>query len=412
MAETQANDTSSGAKSRFELWLDRIKKVLEVAVAIAGASAVFAAIAFGVGYLAAKQHDQTLGIISTTSYWHYVRTGIEFVPRSLSAVSIYASMTMWYVAIIALLVLIFVWIAYSRSGTNADEAKSKGGTGSARKHQGRMSWRLPVVIGLCAVMAVLEIVYFPRHLAPLRSVNTGLLLKPWNDKITSSIGDAGVVYELLHMNPADTAPNRLVRFAGGKGASVEELLAARYGRACLAVIGLAYAVVLLGRWRKRIDAYEKAHGTRRDWSWRVLHGFHGLILRPAIYAMVLLLIVTLPALYGALAMSNALPCVILETPRDSLRKDPTAPSRALTDLSADAKEVVLLAWGQEDGELYALERVKTSDVTRVVGMECETASVLAEWREHTQTLNKESQRRPEATPSGAAQRDTGRSGRP
>src|SRR5947207_8687741 len=108
MTNQQPAETAGDGKAAFfTLALERIKQVLEVAGPIAGASAVFTALAFGVGYLAAKQHDQTLGIISTTSYSHYVRTGVEFVPRSLAAIGIYVSMTMTYVGLLALVTLIF-----------------------------------------------------------------------------------------------------------------------------------------------------------------------------------------------------------------------------------------------------------------------------------------------------------------
>lgn len=388
-----SDDSDKEPVSRSWFSLASAKSALETAGALAGASAVFAALAFGIGYVAIRQHDSTLGIISTTSYAQYVRTGIEFVPRSFAAIGVYLSHALPLV--IGLLVLVGIAVLYAYRASGAREQgpwlERQQNRWIRRLFQGghaRMSGGLPLLVVVATWLVLGVINYFPTHLAPLRSINTGLLLKEWRAPEPATADEAQRVYELLHLNTTDAVPGRLLAPSRAVDASAEEVLLARYGRACIIVLIFTYLAFLCSRWRRRIDQEDQQREIAQLPPVTALRAFHRFALQPVLYTIAIVLILSLPALYGTLAITNALPCVTVTTDSTVSRLYPGDVVRPLTDLSADAKEVVLFSWGQQDDEQYVIERVKTANILRIIGREC-PSTLLAEKRQHWELLREE-----------------------
>jgi len=262
---------SNGESQTFE----RLKKVAEVVGVVGGMGAAFTGLAFGIGYLATKHHDDMLGVPTTTiDQTSYIRTGALFFTQSLQDfVKVIAGSTpLWLVLLGTLLALLLArWLL----GKYAPKILERLGRPTVQR------WL--VNLGLFLVVA-LSVVHLPRYLAPLDSANKDLLFE-------RPVAGAEVANP-----PYDRG---------------EQALHGLYGKQWGVIVGLLLAVILLHHARARIAKEPVPAGTLLVVD---------RALRPTAYAMLTILLVTTPAIYGVLAMSTSLHCVQLYRP-DSVNQD-------------------------------------------------------------------------------------------
>jgi hypothetical protein len=189
--------------------------------------------------------------------------------------------------------------------------------------------------------------YLPSQVAPLHPVNRDLLWaaqsigrRPTAEEVTSPEGQA----------VADVAPpenalriHDLLRSDTGKGG-----LQSLYARQIAVLLLLLYGLLVLERWRKAIkkdrhDVPGVVTGSERTAKAPSPHwmAVTDRVLRPALCAVLVAILVTLPANYGVLGMSTDYPCVQLTVNRDGTDRM-VEPGYLWSDLSADISHIVIL----------------------------------------------------------------------
>ena len=294
--------------------LDRLKQVGEVVGVVGGMGAAFAGLAFGIGYIATKHHDEMLGIpTTTTDYTTYVRTGSLFFTQSLhDVVNVIAGAVPGWVVILGTLTTLFiaVWLL-RRYGSKF--AQWLGQVSVQR-------WLVCLGFVLVLVMALSRMYSF---VAPLDAGNSSLL------------------FEQRPIEGAAKAVNDLLRSDKG-----EQELHRLYGLRWALVLGLLLSATALNRSRARIPPDPPAS--------RMLSLVDRAI-RPAAYAAVFLLLATTPAIYGVMAMSTSLPCVQLYKAGPEIKPPPLGqPGYLFSDLSSEKASVLILRWDPK-GESYFVD---------------------------------------------------------
>ncbi len=283
--------------------LERLKRVAEIVGVVGGMGAAATGVAFGIGYLATKHHDEMLGVpTTTTDYTTYVRTGAIFLTQSLhDLVEVIAKSVppWWVLALVALVTCVGIWLL-SRFGQRVITFTSQAVI---------QRWLLNV-----AFLAVFlgAIAYLPTYFAPLDEGNKSLL------------------FDQRPVQGEAKAVNDYLRAEEG-----EQQLHYLYGTQATLVLGLVLAVALLRRWRARIHAQPpSAPLSLLDRT-----------IPSASYVIVAILVLTIPAIYGVIAMSTSLPCVQLY--KGGKGSQPTElgdPGYLVSDLSSEKAKVAILRW--------------------------------------------------------------------
>ncbi|MDB4874672.1 MAG: hypothetical protein JWM41_1118 [Gemmatimonadetes bacterium] len=381
---------ASGETPPTGLSLESLSKLAQAIGSLAVAGTVLGALAFGVGYLAVKQHDETLGVISTTSYALYVRTGVEFLPRTLQAMALFLGTSFVPVLILVLLVTaIAAARAFVPASTNAGPTTGTGTgtsttmtttTTTAPSRMSRVLEAWPLVRTLLvAVLLVGGVAMLSSQLAPLDSINTGLLLDTYHPEYERFGTEASEVYGLLHRPAVDSSR---LKPGGGHTATATSQLFIKYGRKAFLTAMFVYLTALVSASKPATVPPPEPKPLLRS---APLRATQRKVLEPMLMLLCGVMVLSLPLLYGVLCIPTALPCVDLVTPSIKRQKDSELPARALSDLSGDIKEIVLFRWGdQAEGQAYTLERVGAQQVTQVNGTRCVEGNMLHEkviaWR--------------------------------
>lgn len=318
-----------------------LKGALQYLGVFSGGGAGFAALSFGVGYLAVKSHDAMLGLPTATTHAEsYVRVGALFFPNSLYyAVSVVTrtSIKIWaeyrpglYGLVLA---TIFVWfLSSSTSGKKLREwlRGRRVGRVIGEQLERYKAWATrarPAGLTLAYLMlTVLAFVAVEQQTASLHSINKGLLLnEPVAAGKLESYGLAGEIHGYLRKSTASVELQRL------------------FGKYLLYLMTMSSIALWLFRVGRR-QAYTPASGWLSTNNW---------MLRPVTYTLLVTQLVLLPSTYGVLCVSNLFPCV--ETITDEERQAAPLKGYLLSDLTVSEPQVVVLAWSS--GESHWKQQV-------------------------------------------------------
>lgn len=288
----------TNTESGVSLW-QTAKWVAQFLGIVGGAGGGFAALAFGIGYLATKGHDAMLGLpTTTTSYTAYVRTGALFFPGTVHDVAqVVASRTTDRVVIAAFIGAVVIGLVL-------------------------LAWRAPAAVlrkpttqsvlfsASYAAVVILVLLYLPYHIAPLQQRNTGLLFQ------AAVVGD-----------PLNAALRR-------EDLQSTERLHERYGKQCATVLALGYVAYALMRWRRRLGAAPSLAGWVATADW---------LARPLVYTALAGCVMSIPTLYGALAVPKA-PCVQPTVATSEQDRGGSLKGHGLlwSDMSVDTSQVIIL----------------------------------------------------------------------
>ncbi len=325
--ESKPEPVASTQDKTLSYWLSFVGKYTGI---IGGGGAGFAALSFGIGYLAVKSHDAMLGLPTTLSnYESYVRIGALFFSNSLYSL-VTTSTTIPKATLIAALLVFVVALVLS-------------------SHLSRRKplWLIKIPLGyLIIAYALISFAAFlstERISATLHPDNKSLLLKlPEEVKAT---GYAKRIYDLL-------------RKEGGA-----DELQREYSLHLAQTVALLYGAFVLYRWRKKvIGSHSDATSDEVSSPDRpVAMYISDWTLRPLLYTLLIFHLILLPSSYGVLCLSNEYPqaFIVLEggnSPEDS--------GFLLSDMSVDLPEIV---WVQPDetGNIYAHYFFKKDDIKSI-----------------------------------------------
>ena len=161
MKESQSTSQSSGESFSIQ---DLIKWIGQFIGLVGGGGAGFTALAFGVGYLAIKNHDAMLGLPTTiSSYESYVRTGALFFPNSVQYLISGLSAYGWVAFTVTIIAIVIPLLLYKWPPRFDDNIKAMG---------------LLVAYAFVILLAFLSC---QRQIAVLHPVNKDLLFKEAHD---------------------------------------------------------------------------------------------------------------------------------------------------------------------------------------------------------------------------------------
>lgn len=272
MSTPVINAANPPAESQISI-LDVLKWAAQFVGVVGGGSGGFAALSYGIGYLAIKHHDAMLGIPSTgVSHTAYVRTGASFFSTALQ--SMVSALSPWRFVWVLGVVAVLAMVVRSRSFLKADN-------GSARAK---------AIVVLCASGLVLAASAFllPKHSSAFDQTNRDLLLT--KDEPPDQNSEAFAVWRNLRSEDGEL-PLRI-----------------RFGWQCVSVAGLLYIAWLFHRLRK---SFSDSSDDIAKGCWAVIDW----VVRPAQLAIAIAMLALLPGNYGVLAISNHYPCVTLWLPR-------------------------------------------------------------------------------------------------
>lgn len=256
---------------------DALKWTAQFLGIVGGGGSGFAALSFGIGYLAIKNHDAMLGLPTPSiPYTAYVRTGALFFTTAIQSLVTVLTPSFWGGVILAALFILVLFV---------------GGVSHKRSAGQVLAPRTQAILLAVASVIVLvaSIRLLPLHAAPLEPMNRDLLFvkqAPTSDEQSTS---AFQVWQQLRNDDG------------------EKWLQKRFGLLCASVFGLIYMGWMFSRWRKRLS------GTSGDPDLVVSYCLivSDWVVRPLMIAVALIMLAMLPANYGVLALSNHYPCVVL-----------------------------------------------------------------------------------------------------
>lgn len=325
--ESKPEPVASSQDKTLSYWLAYVGKYTGI---IGGGGAGFAALSFGIGYLAVKSHDAMLGLPTTLSnYESYVRIGSLFFSNSLYSLVTTFTTIPKPILIAALLVFVVALVLSSHL--------------SRRKPLWLIKIPLGYLIIAYALISFTAFLSTERLSATLHPDNKSLLLKLPED--VKAKGYAKNIYDLL-------------RKEGGA-----DELQREYSLNLAQTVALFYGAFVLYRWRRKViashsDATSNEVNSRdrplvmlvSDWT-----------LRPLLYSLLIFHLILLPSSYGVLCLSNEYPQahIVLkhgESPREQ--------GFLLSDMSVDLPEIV---WVQRDpkGHIYAHYFIKKDDIKSI-----------------------------------------------
>lgn len=315
---------------------EAIKWIAQFVGVVGGGGGGFAALAFGVGYLATKSHDAMLGLPTTaTAYGTYVRTGALFFSRSLYDLVASIVETRW---------LFGLTVAVAAGALALGLVKPVRRAIAAGKPTDVVSQAGALALVYC-ILAGLVLSYLPYHLEPLDIRNTNLLFR----------GDEPVESHLAQVLQREDGEPELHR---------------RYGIECAAVLSAIYVAWALRRWRGSVPRA----GDRVDDSYWL--GLSDWVARPLVYGVLLALTVTIPSVYGVLAIPPAYPCVELRARSTSpTTEEPPVPGYLWSDPSSEAEQIAVL---ERTHTGYITHFYKREQIDRLEISPCGVRNILAE----------------------------------
>lgn len=346
-----------------------LTRTLTTLAAIAGGASAITGMVFVAGYVAVKQHDESLGIITTTASGSYPRTGMEFFFTSAAALYEFATRASAgkRFAILVIAVVTLVWFALAAGKLTK--------LWSASGASVRASGRLVLHIGLAVVLFG----FLPWYLAPMhRRLESMMFVSPAADSVMltrNAFGDGAkakavqTIYDLLHAPASEPA------------------LIAEYGkRVAVPLLAIAILWLLARPPRVHQQPADNAQAT-------FLRSVDRALARPAAILFVVIMLVQLPAAYGVMAMPNRFPCVQVDTGgaapaaeaptvQRTARRTPNPPARPidvnylLSDLSTDATDVTLFKPGR-GGDPYRVQFYPREKVRSITGLACSRESILS-----------------------------------
>lgn len=305
----------------------------------------FTVLAFGIGYLAVKNHDEMIGLpltaVTTTSY---TLTGALFFVNSLYYffVSVALYLVMAGAATLALWLMSCVIVRY---------AATLSWQHSATKW--RKAPRIATRLFTLASLGLLTLGVYLLHLqiAVLSAENKGLLYQRVPAPRAGGLRAAEATGE--HGGPWRGRWRRVLALQGtGQLAeSIRNELRSREGAAKLqrrygwhlGLLGMfVYGTLILRWWRRQLHTA----GTPL-WSWLPADW----VVRPLLYILAMALVLNLPATYGVLCLSKSGVWVSVTTQTDSAGES----GYLLSDLASQGQEIWLL--GYDDSKLHWVLRV-------------------------------------------------------
>ena len=305
---------------------DSLKAVAEALGVIAGSGAGFAALSFGIGYLATKHHDAMLGVpTTTTDQTTYVRTGALFFSQTLhDVVAFIASISLKAV----LTALLIIFVALLLKDVPSIVAK-------------RVEWKVrrgTLAVIASVVVLVSCLVTLPYHLAALDPGNKNLL------------------FEQRPVDGTAKYVNGALRGVNGESA-LHQLYGWQWTRILLLALGLMGA-------RRLVQNAETPVPNDPNPIPRAALDTSRRILQPVALGAIVTMTATTPANYGVLAMSTSLPCVQLYKGEDS---ELGLPGFLFSDLSSEKAQVAVLRWDAENRtyfvDLHARDSLRLIEVT-------------------------------------------------
>lgn len=343
---------------------------------LAGAGALIGALFFGAGYIAIKQRDTMLGLITTTSKSEYVRTGAVLFPRSINAIVQFLNSGAAFYYWVGAAVVIIATVVFGLLRTN-DRFQALA-TDAEKLVSAKREQSVFVAYGLGIL---LFFVLFGELTAPLHPINTSLLTSQLRDReVPDSVvaalaqGSDGSEFGLAPGANADglllLADSSRIRDQYGPAGDVHVLLhrpqneldlLTEYGKYCMWIVLCAYGALLIRKLRWAGSPTVGFWTIASDW-----------LVRPIFLVMLMLFGVSLPALYGVLGIPQTFPCVsgIQLAGEDGLS---LPGGRLLTDVSSEVGQVVLYRWRSDGYELRFADRAQLSVVT---GTACTPANPL------------------------------------
>lgn len=310
----------------------------------------FAALCFGIGFLATRHHDEMLGLPSrATAYGAMVRTGAMFFPNSLY----YLLVGTWKAVAAGAVLAMVAWVLY---GEVAPALRKRAPRLPAVVVRGSRGVSFLVIHSFLLFFAL---VLFEDRAATLHPENRHLLL----DRSSGA-----------RLGPPDRAP-----VPGGSPAQRAQragpvtFTAARAADYFVLDRLAAKAERVNGELRQDSEVARKHYGQSVAFLtllvillaveylyWRDRSSFRllQLIIRPVLYVLAVTLLVTLPAAYGVLWMSkDAIYVEITTTP-----SDPPITGYLLTDISGDEPDVWTLALADTTFAMRVFKRESISEI--------------------------------------------------
>lgn len=275
MADAPAN-ANPAANADTKFW-EGLKWTAQLLGIVGGGGSGFAALSFGIGYLAIKHHDAMLGLPTTNiPYTTYVRTGALFFTTALQSMVTVLTPLSWGAIVLALIVVLLLLLG-RMFGLRLSEQK-------------RALRAQAILLALCSVLVlVFSFKILPMHAAPLEPMNRELLLIEDRPAVAEQDTQAFQVWEQLRRDDG------------------EKWLQKRFGLMCASVFVLLYLAWLFRRWRHS----QVVPTNGGDAVVTYCLGMSDWIVRPLQFGVVLVMLAILPANYGVLGLSNHYPCVQL-----------------------------------------------------------------------------------------------------
>ncbi len=328
----EAPTTGATAPKLFDPgWLKQA--LTYVGVAGVGGSG-FAALCFGIGFLAIRHHDEMLGLPSrTTAYGAMVRAGALFFPNSLY----YVLIGTWKAVAVLFVLALMTWPFQDAIG-RALRAGTARLPVAVRSSSNRVSFLIAH-----ALLLGLGLLLFEDRAATLHPTNRHLLLdKPVTQaaKVATPAPLVASAGSLRYF-----AWERLSKKAARIGTELRsdaETTRRHYGQS-VALLGVLVALLMfeLAFWRELRFVLLR---------W---------LIRPILYVLAGALVITLPAAYGVLWIPNNATYVEITTTAAS---EPPVTGYLLTDISGDEPDVWTLALADTTFAMRVFKRESISEI--------------------------------------------------
>jgi hypothetical protein len=342
--------------------LSYLKAAATLLGVIGSAGGVFAALSFGIGYLAIKKQDELIGLPTTLSDpTTYIRTGALFFSNSTYFLLSATYRLFVLIVVITLLLALFIGATKKIRHFPLRRIFSKGTILMSSLPQG---WLLPASYVLLLVLALCTL---SLQTAAFDPQNRNLLYQVISDREaklaqrtdTQSMSVKEADQENLLVLPpwreslADRINARL-RHPQGRGS-----LQLMYGQQLALVLVVLYGLVVCRLKRKQqLHRIEQLGSTSSEWmSFRIAQS-----LSPLVLLVALALVVNLPTVYGILCLPTRAAMVRVSVV-GSKGTGETRSGTLISDLSSGSREIWLLSENQGKFNLGVLDRAQLRSIT-------------------------------------------------
>jgi len=362
-ATPEKNSAENGKHHQAVDLLDpRLLKAAGQFLGIVGAGGGgFAALTFGIGYLAVKNQDAMIGMPTLSlNYTTYLRIGALFFPNSLYY--LFTSTANYLLG--GCLVLLLTFLVLDRIARRLRLRPALERIWRVLS-SGSMRWIL--FAGSHVVLLLLAVIVLRAQLASFDPVNKNLLYSQLineepqpQDSTQLSLVDSVCTLPKLNAllvcrSTHDIAEAIKEKLTETDGAS---WLHSYYGQQLGLVILLLYCAFVLRRWRlglKRIPGLPSLSPI--DW-----------VVSPILVGLVALLVVNTPASYGVLCLSPSRLNVVITTENES-----ASPAFLFSDLSTEPKEI----WtGDRDGKRWVFTVHSREDIRGITVTEYSKSNIV------------------------------------